>query len=177
MKERTLPYSLPTGPVPVMLHLLCSIGAHGLLHASILAYTLSYSRLHEIVIRAIDVARLPSSTQTRVRTHCDHEPVAMFMRCGPSSIRHASTPLPGMSCALIAAEVSCSTNAFGFAAGRPRRVSSGTDHPSQLANGCGLGFEPSVKRANRNGVGSTRGNLPITMSAINRPAPGPMPKP
>src|SRR5262249_40235414 len=49
--------------------------------------------------------------------------------------------------------------------------------PHQLANGWGLGFEPSVKRASRKGVGSTRGRLPITISAISQPAPGPMPKP
>src|SRR5205085_808557 len=48
---------------------------------------------------------------------------------------------------------------------------------AQLASGCGCGFEPSVKRERRNGAGSTIGGAPLTMSAINRPAPGPMPKP
>ena len=47
----------------------------------------------------------------------------------------------------------------------------------QLASGCGFGFEPSVKRDKRKGVGLTTGVAPITISAINLPAPGPMPKP
>jgi 2-keto-4-pentenoate hydratase/2-oxohepta-3-ene-1,7-dioic acid hydratase in catechol pathway len=48
---------------------------------------------------------------------------------------------------------------------------------SQLASGCGSGFEPSVNRDRRNGAGSTRVGSPVTMSATSLPAPGPMPKP
>ncbi len=47
----------------------------------------------------------------------------------------------------------------------------------QLASGCGRGFEPSVKRASRNGAGSTSVGSPVTRSAASLPAPGPIPKP